>query len=285
MSVYQKRMLITPSYRKLAVNKQCALLELPRSSYYFKPRGENLLNQFIMNKIDSKFTECPFYGVERMTDYINYRYGLGVNVKRIRRLYKLMALDTLMPKPGLSKKAKDAFIFPYLLNNLTIDRPNQVWQADITYVAMQRGFMYKFAIIDVYSRKILGWGTSNTMSVAWMMEVLESAIRKYGKPEIFNSDQGSQFTSLKFVSLLKNHKIKQSMDGKGRALDNVFIERYWRSYKYEYLFLNPPKDAWELFSETEKYVKFYNKERRHEALERLTPNEVYFNYRKLPNVS
>ncbi|GAB3505403.1 hypothetical protein GCM10027442_08650 [Emticicia fontis] len=238
-----------------------------------------------MNKLDIKFTECPFYGVERMTAYINYSYGLGVNIKRIRRLYKMMALDTLMPKPGLSKKAKNAFIFPYLLNNLTINRPNQVWQADINYVAMQRGFMYKFAIIDVYSRKILGWETSNTMSVAWMLEVLESAIRKYGKPEIFNSDQGSQFTSLKFVSLLKNHKIKQSMDGKRRALDNVFIERYWRSYKYEYLFLNPPKDAWELFSETEKYVKFYNKERRHEALERLTPNEVYFNYRKLPNVS
>ncbi|WP_049781304.1 DDE-type integrase/transposase/recombinase [Leadbetterella byssophila] len=156
---------------------------------------------------------------------------------------------------------------------------------------MQSGFMraafrYKFAIIDVHSRNILGWGTSNTMSVSWMIEVLESSIREYGKPEIFNSDQGSQFTSLKFVSLLKNHKIKPYMDGEGRTLDNVLIERYWRSYKYEYLFLNPPKDAWELFSETEKYVKFYNKERRHEALERLTtPNEVYFNYRKLPNVS
>lgn len=281
MSCNRKRELISPSFVKLSIKQQCILLGLARSSYYFKPRGENPLNQRLMNIIDEKFTECPFMGVPRMTDHLNLDLGYHINQKRIRRLYKLMTLDTLQPKPNTSKRKKGEYVYPYLLRNLVIDRPNQVWQADITYVRMWRGFMYKFAIIDVFSRKILGWSLSNTMSEEWCREVVEAAIKEFGKPDIFNTDQGSQFTSLKFTGFLQKKEIQISMDGKGRALDNIFIERYWRSYKYEYVFLNPVNGSWDLYNGTKKYVEFYNNERRHDSIEKCTPNEYYFKYRKL----
>lgn len=210
MSVIEKRGLICPEYNALSVSCQCELIGLQRSSYYFKPKGESLLNQRLMKVVDQKFLECPFYGVERMTDYLR---GLGycVGVKRVRRLYQLMNLRTIYPKRNLSKAKATDYKYPYLLKGLKIEYPNQVWQADITYIPMFRGFMYMFAIIDVYSRRIVGWSISNTMSMEWCREILLDTIRTEGQPEIFNTDQGSQFTSPSFVSSLLDKGIKVSM--------------------------------------------------------------------------
>src|SRR5690606_31518067 len=203
MSLDEKRRLVCPRYRKLSVFQQCKVIELPRSSYYFKPKGESLFNQRVMKAIDRKFLDCPFYGVERMTWYLKMDLGYFVGEKRIRRLYKVMNLKAIHPKKNLSQANKADYKFPYLLRNLKVDRANQVWQADITYIPMFRGFMYMFAIIDVYSRKIMGWGISNTMSAEWCRDVMQDAIAKHGKPEIFNTDQGSQFTSSVFIEALK----------------------------------------------------------------------------------
>lgn len=227
-----------------------------------------------MKAIDRKFLECPFYGVERMTDYLR---GLGyhVGVKRVRRLYRLMNLRTIYPKPNLSKAKTTDYKYPYLLKGLKIERPNHVWQADITYIPMFRGFMYMFAIIDVYSRRIVGWSISNTMSMEWCREILLDTIRTEGRPEIFNTDQGSQFTSPSFVNSLLDSGIKVSMDGKGRALDNVFIERFWRSLKQEYVYLNPPNGGMDLYRGVKTYIEFYNGQRKHTGTG-FIPNEIYF---------
>ena len=274
MTVLQKRELISPDYPHLSVSNQCKLVGLHRSSYYFKPKGESVLNQQLMKSIDRKFLKCPFYGVERMTDHLR-SLGYSVNPKRVRRLYKIMNLRTLHPKRNLSKAKASDYKYPYLLKGLKIERPNQVWQADITYIPMFRGFMYMFAIIDVYSRRIVGWSTSNTMSMEWCREVLLDTLRTEGKPEIFNTDQGSQFTSPDFIQCLLNNDIEVSMDGKGRALDNVYIERFWRSLKYEYIYLNPPNGGVDLYKGIKAYVKFYNGERKHTATG-FIPNDLFF---------
>jgi putative transposase len=274
MSIMDKRGLVSPEYSALSVSGQCKLIGLQRSSYYFKPKGESLLNQRLMKAIDRKFLECPFYGVERMTDYLR---GLGyyIGVKRVRRLYKLMNLRTIYPKRNLSKAKATDYKYPYLLKGLKIERPNQVWQADISYIPMFRGFMYMFAIIDVYSRRIVGWSISNTMSMEWCREILSDAILAEGQPEIFNTDQGSQFTSPNFVNPLLNKGIKVSMDGKGRALDNVFIERFWRSLKQEYVYLNPPNGGMDLYRGIKAYVEFYNRQRKHTGTGYI-PNDRFF---------
>ena len=209
-----------------------------------------------------------------MTDHLR-SLGHGVNPKRVRRLYKIMNLRTLYPKRNLSKAKASDYKFPYLLKGLKIERSNQVWQADITYIPMFRGFMYMFAILDVYSRRIVGWSVSNTMSMEWCREVLLDTIRTEGKPEIFNTDQGSQFTSPDFIQCLLNNDIKVSMDGKGRALDNVYIERFWRSLKYEYIYLNPPNGGVDLYKGIKAYVKFYNGERKHTGTG-FVPNDLFF---------
>lgn len=275
MSTNQKRDLVSPCYKKMSVLKQCELIGLQRSNYYFKPKGESVLNQMLMKAIDAKFLECPFYGIERMTTYLNMDLGYRVDCKRVRRLYRLMCLQTIYPKKNLSKANLQAYKYPYLLRNIDIIRPNQVWAADITYIPMFRGFMYMFAIIDVFSRKIMGWSISNTMSVNWCKEVVETAIDKHGKPEIFNTDQGSQFTSPVFINMLKNNEIKISMDGKGRALDNIFIERFWRTIKYEYIYLNPANGGIDLLKGVRTYLEFYNNERRHESIGKVSPEEYY----------
>lgn len=274
MSTMEKRGLVSPKYSALSVSAQCKLIGLQRSSYYFKPRGESLLNQRLMKAIDRKFLECPFYGVERMTDHLR---GLGyhVGVKRVRRLYRLMNLRTIYPKRNLSKTKATDYKYPYLLKGLKIERPNQVWQADISYIPMFRGFMYMFAIIDVYSRRIVGWSISNTMSMEWCREILSETIRAEGQPEIFNTDQGSQFTSLDFINPLLDRGIKISMDGKGRALDNVFIERFWRSLKQEYVYLNPPNGGLDLYQGVKAYVEFYNRQRKHTGTGYI-PHERFF---------
>jgi putative transposase len=279
MSSEKKRQLISPEYKKLSVIKQCELLELQRSNYYFKPKGESMMNLLIMREIDEKFLECPFYGVERMTTYLRTDKGYNVDSKRIRRLYHLMGIQTIYPKRNLSKMNLADYKYPYLLRNLKIDRPNHVWEIDITYIPMYRGFMYMFAIIDVYSRKIMGWSISNAMTVEWCKSVIIETIAEHGKPEILNSDQGSQFTSPQYINLLEQNEIKISMDGKGRALDNIYIERFWRSLKYEHVYLYQPNGGIELLNGVRKYIHFYNNERRHTSLEKMTPNE-YFNQSK-----
>lgn len=275
MSLDEKRRLVCPSYKKMSVYRQCKVIELPRSSYYFKAQGESQFNLQVMRAIDRKFLDCPFYGVERMTAYLREDLGYFLGQKRVRRLYKLMNLKTIHPKKNLSKANKVDYKFPYLLRNLKIERPGQVWQADITYIPMFRGFMYMFAIIDVYSRKIMGWDVSNTMNAEWCRDVLRDTMESYGSPEIFNTDQGSQFTSEVFVKLLKESGVKISMDGKGRALDNIYIERFWGSLKREKVYLNPPNGGVDLYRQLKDYVCFYNTERRHKSIGRITPDEKF----------
>lgn len=280
MSLSEKRGLVSPKYVRLSVTAQCELLGLPRSCYYFKPRGESLENQQVMKLIDRKFLDCPFYGVERMTAWLNRDMGHRLNTKRVRRLYRVMNLRAIYPRRNLSKATAAHYKYPYLLKGLQIDRPGQVWQADITYIPMFRGFMYLFAIIDVHSRKIMGWSLSNTMTVEWCRDTLLEAIAEHGTPEIFNTDQGSQFTSPTFIQALLDNGIRISMDGKGRALDNVFIERFWRSLKQEYVYLNPPNGGMELFAGVKKYVTFYNTQRRHKSHNHLTPDEIFYQNNK-----
>ena len=281
MSTDQKRSLITPGFIEMSVKKQCKLIDLQRSNFYFKPKGESGLNLRLMELIDKKLIDCPFYGIKRMVNHLNRDLGYRIDEKRVRRLYHLMRLQTIYPKKNLSKANKAHYKYPYLLRNLVIERPNQVWGVDITYIPMFRGFMYKFAIIDLYSRKIMGWGVSNTMTVEWCRDIVSDTVREHGCPEILNSDQGSQFTSPIFINFLKQNNILISMDGKGRALDNIFIERYWRSLKYEYIYLNPANGGIDLYRGIKKYVEFYNSERRHESLGYETPNEFYKQYQKV----
>ena len=276
MSLEEKRQLVCPSHKKMSVHKQCKIIGLADSSYYFKPKGVSLFNQRLMKAIDRKFLDCPFYGVERMTVHLRKDLGYSVGQKRVRRLYKMMNLKTIYPKKNLSMANKADYKFPYLLRNLKIERANQVWQADITYIPMFRGFMYMFAIIDVYSRKIMGWSVSNTMNAEWCRDVMLETIERHGKPEIFNTDQGSQFTSEIFVSALQDAQIQLSMDGKGRALDNVYIERFWGSLKREKIYLNPPNGGVDLYQKINDYVKFYNTQRRHDSLDDETPDHVYY---------
>jgi len=238
---------------------------------------ESTENQELMKYIDRKFLECPFYGVKRMTTYLNLDLGYRVSEGRIRRLYHKMALEPLYPKPRLTKADKTAYKYPYLLRNLDINHKNQVWEADITYIPMFRGFMYLFAVIDVYSRNIMSWSVSNTMTVEWCKETVLDAIQKYGNPEIFNTDQGSQFTSEIFTKMLKDNKIQISMDGRNRALYDIYIERFWRSIKQEKIYIEIPNGGVELYREIKEYMNFYNSRRRHQSLGDKTPNEIYFN--------
>lgn len=229
-----------------------------------------------MKLIDQKYQLTPFYGVPRMLDYIN---GLGlrpVNHKRIERLYKLMDIRAIGPNPFTSKSDPKAYKYPYLLRNLKVTEINQVWVADITYIGLRHGYMYLFAIMDLYSKSIIGWDISNAMTANWCKYVLEETLNFYPTPEIFNTDQGSQFTSEIWIEYLKDNDIKISMDGKGRAIDNIFIERFWRSYKYEYLYLEIPNGGKELFEGTKEYMDFYNFERPHSSLKKITPAEKYF---------
>lgn len=276
MSAEKKRDLISPTF-KLSISKQCKALGLQKSTYYCKPRGESMLNQQIMRAIDKKYLDCPFYGTRRMTTYLNMDLGFRVDRKRVQRLYRLMGLSTIYPKKNLSKPNLSEYKYPYLLNSLGITRPNQVWAADITYIPMYSGFMYLYAIIDVFSRKIMGWGVSNTMDTEWCRSITEETIEIHGKPEIFNTDQGSQFTSPIFINELKKNNIKISMDGKGRALDNIYIERFWRTIKYEHIYLNPANGGFELRSGIKKYIEFYNNERRHDSLNKVAPNDFFYN--------
>jgi putative transposase len=222
---------------KLSIRKQCELLCITRTKYYYKPQSESLVNLQIMRFMDEQYLRTPFYGFPRMFDAVKKSFPMWIlNKKRVERLYNKMGLRSVLPGPNTSKSnPKAVHKFPYLLEKLKIERINQVWASDITYIPMPRGFMYLYAIIDLHSRFIVNWGVSNTMSAEWCVTITKEAIFKWGSPEIFNTDQGVQFTSDGFVDLLKESNIKQSMDGKGRAIDNIFIERFWRTIKYEYV--------------------------------------------------
>ena len=233
----------------LSVGKQCALLSISRSSFYYTPKGETAMNLGLMRQIDEQFLETPFYGVRQMTWHLRNDGNL-VNQKRIRRLMRLMSLMPIYQKPNTSKAAKGHKIYPYLLRAMRVDRPNQVWCADITYLPMRRGFLYLVAIMDWHTRKVLAWRISNTLEADFCVEALNEAIHRFGSPGIMNTDQGSQFTSFVWTDRLRRSTVRISMDGKGRFLDNIFVERLWRSLKYECVYLH----AWNTGSEAKAGV-------------------------------
>lgn len=267
------RSMIDPWNDSLSVRKQCDLLDIHRSGVYYAHQGENSFNLMLMRKMDEWMLEDPTLGVISMVDLFKDE-DIHVNPKRVRRLMRLMGLMAIYPKKHLSALGEAKYIHPYLLRGLPINSPNQVWSIDITYIAMRKGFMYLTAIIDVFSRKIISWGLSNSLSNECSLEVLDRGIQQYGKPEIINSDQGCQFTSKEWVSKLKEAHIKISMDGKGRAIDNIYIERFWRTLKQRYVYLNPAEDGLELFQGIEQFMVKYNN-RRHQGIGRIAPNHKY----------
>lgn len=258
----------------LSLERQCELLGLARSSYYYQPATETAYNLELMQLIDQQHLRTPFYGVRMMRDHLQ-RIGHNVNVKRIRRLFRLMGLEALVPQPNSSQRHPEHTVYPYLLRGVEIVNINQVWSTDITYVPMASGFFYLVAVIDWYSRFVLSWRLSNSLETRFCLDALEEALDSYGRPEIFNTDQGAQFTAQGFTDVLKTHQIRISMDGRGRALDNVFIERLWRSYKYEYLYLNLPENGRSLYEGTAAYFQHFNFERPHSSLEGQSPVHWY----------
>jgi putative transposase len=268
--------LIEPAHPVLSVRDQCALLGLNRSTYYYVPATESPLNLHLMRLIDEQYMRTPFYGWPRMTVYLNQQ-GYAVNHKRVQRLMQKMGIQALYPKPSLSQAAPGHKVYPYLLRGLTITRPNQVWSTDITYLPMRNGFMYLVAIIDWYSRYVLTWQLSNTLDSAFCIDALQQALQS-AQPAIFNTDQGVQFTALAFTSVLEKAAIQISMDGKGRALDNILMERFWRSLKYEDVYLKSYDTVPELFIGLTHYFTFYNHERPHQSLAYQTPAAVYSSY-------
>lgn len=266
--------MIEPEHEKITISRQCELLELSRASYYYESNRDDSYNELIMNLIDEQFTKTPFYGVPRITESL-IRMGHQVNPKRVRRLMHTMGLEAIYPKKNLSKVHPDHKKYPYLLKDVVIDHPDQVWSTDITYIRLQHGFVYLVAIMDWHSRYVLAWEISTTMDTAFCTSTLENAL-KISKPEIFNSDQGSQFTSNDFTRILEREGILISMDGRGRAYDNIFVERLWRSVKYEEVYLHQYLTVSEARKSIEKYFIFYNMERIHESLGYKTPHEIYF---------
>lgn len=258
----------------VSISRQCALLDLPRSTLYYRPATESAENLALMRLIDAQYLKTPYYGVGMMTAYLRLA-GYRVNPKRIRRLYTLLGLQGIAPGPTTSRPAPAHTIYPYLLRNVPIERANQVWSSDITYVPVVGGFFYVVAVIDWFSRFVLSWGMSNSLDAGFCCQALEEALERYGTPDVFNSDQGAQFTSRRFTGVLKQRAVAISMDGRGRALDNVFIERLWRSYKYEYVYLENPENGRQLYDGTCRYFRHFNTERPHSALAGQTPTMIY----------
>ena len=253
--------------------EQCALLGLPRSSYYYQPAQESAENLHYMQLMDAQYLQTPFYGSRRMTAWLNAQ-GYEINRKRVRRLMRRMGLEGLAPGPRTSRPHAEHTVYPYLLRGLTIERPDQVWCSDITYIPMAVGFMYLVVIMDWFSRYVLAWELSNTLEASFCAEALEAALA-WQRPEIFNSDQGVQFTSQDFTGRLQTAEIKISMDGRGRAFDNIFVERLWRNLKYEDIYLKDYQNVPELLQGLRDYFEFYNHERPHQGLDYQTPAAVY----------
>lgn len=267
--------MIDANHPQLSVRRQCELLGVSRSAYYHRPAGETPENLELMRLIDEQHLRCPFFGRRQMTDWLRLK-GHKVNAKRVRRLMSLMGLEAVFPGRKTTIVNREHRVYPYLLRGIDIAHPNHVWSADITYIPMSEGFMYLVAVIDWYSRHVLSWELSNTMDSSFCVEALLGAFECAGDtPKIFNTDQGAQFTSLAFTSKLEDRNIQISMDGKGRALDNVFIERLWRTLKYEEVYLKSYDSVAELRSSLADYFDFYCNERPHQALDGQTPASVY----------
>lgn len=277
----EKRQAIEPGHAELSVVEQCQLLALNRSSYYYTPNEEREENLHLMQLMDKQHMETPFYGYRSMWQMLRQQ-GYAVNQKRVRRLWKLTGLSAVYPKPRTSKRNRQHRIYPYLLKNMKITRPNQVWCADITFIPVQRGWLYLVAVMDWYSRKVLSWRVSNCMDSQFCVEALEDALDGYHEPEIFNTDQGSQFTSTAFTQILQNHHVQISMDGRGSYFDNIFIERLWWSVKYQYVYLNLPETGSELREGLNTFFQRYNS-RWHQSLGRMSPNESYQHFGCLTN--
>ncbi|MGB8804478.1 MAG: IS3 family transposase [Chthoniobacterales bacterium] len=274
MSVERRRQMIEPQHRELSVARQCELVSISRSGFYYQPAGETPLNLALMRLIDVQFLETPWYGSRQMTRHLR-REGYMVGRKRVRRLMARMGLEPIYQRPRTTIPHPGHRIYPYLLRDLVIDRPNQVWCADITYIPMRRGFHYLIAIMDWSTRKVLSWRVSNTMDVEFCIEALEEALARFGCPEIFNTDQGSQFTSPRFTGVLEKAGVRISMDGRGRWMDNVFIERLWRSLKYECIYLNAFETGSELRAGLTWWIGYYNARRPHSTLAGRTADDAY----------
>jgi len=272
--VTAKRQLIEPEHREISLARQCELLGLARSSWYYQPAGEDPYNLHLMKLMDRQFTETPFYGIRRMTAWLRSQ-GEQVNHKRVARLMRKMGLETIYPKPRTSIPADNIRRYPYLLSGVSIQAPNQVWSTDITYLRMSHGFLYLVVVMDWFSRYVLAWQVSNTMDVHFCLSALEAALR-WGQPQIFNSDQGSQFTSIAFTNRLEKQGIQISQDGRGRVFDNIFVERLWRSVKYEEVYLKDYSTVAIAIENLQAYFQFYNHQRLHQALNYQPPALVHF---------
>lgn len=274
LSASEKKELIAPDHPNLSVTRQCELLNLSKGAYYYKAVEIDPYTLQLMDQIDRIYTKTPFYGSRKITVNL-HKLGHSVNRKRIQRLMRLMGLEAIYPKGNLSKRRQDHKIYPYLLNDVQIDCPNRVWSTDITYIRIGAGFLYLTAVIDWYSRYVLSWNMSNCLQSEFCITAMEEALQQ-SVPEIVNTDQGVQFTSKDFINLLKQNEIKISMDSKGRALDNIFVERLWRSLKYEEVYLKNYQKVPEAKKSLKNYFNFYNNERPHQSLGYKTPGEIHY---------
>lgn len=272
-SIAEKRGLIEPGHASLSVRRQCELVGLSRSSWYYEVATESAENLRLMRRIDEEYLRHPFKGSRQMSAWLKDQ-GEPSNRKRVRRLMRLMGLEAIYPKPRTTLRNESHKVYPYLLRNVEILRPNHVWSTDITYVPLRGGYLYLVAVLDWYSRFVLSWRLSNTLDVGFCLEALEESLSQ-SQPEIFNTDQGVQFTSEAFTSRLLGRAIGISMDGKGRALDNVFVERLWRTVKYEEVYIKAYETAREAEASLAAYLRYYNEERFHSSLDNRTPREVY----------
>jgi len=267
--------MVEPDHPKLSIHRQCELLSLPRSSYYRCPALEKEKNLELMRLIDETYTKYPFFGSRQIRNYLR-RKGYKVNRKRIQRLMRRMGLASVAPAKKTSVPNRENMVYPYLLRHLNINRPNQVWCSDLTYIRLRGGFVYLTVVMDWYSRYVLAWEVSVTMDDGFCVSALERSLRRHGRPEIFNTDQGSQYTGAAFTGVLKDHEVRISMDGKGRAMDNIMVERLWRSLKYEDIYLKDYETVQELVEGLRTYFDFYNHERPHQSFEGQTPAEAYY---------
>jgi len=274
MSRDRRKALVSAGYRRLSVVRQCELVGISRSSHYYTAIGESAFTLELMRRIDRQFLETPWYGSRQMTRQLR-RGGYAVGRTRVRRLMRLLGLQAVYQKPRTSVPNTQHRVYPYLLGGLSIERPNQVWCADITYIPMRRGFLYLVAVMDWHTRAVLSWRLSNTMDSGFCVEALQDALSRYGTPEIFNTDQGSQFTSEEFTGVLSDAGVRISMDGKGRWMDNVFIERLWRSLKYECVYLREFETGLNAKREIARWLDYYNTDRPHSSLDDKTPMEAY----------
>lgn len=274
MSREERKAMIAPDHPGLSLSRQCRILSISRSSFYYTPVGASPETLALMRRIDALFLKYPFYGSRQMARQLR-REGVPVGRHRVRRLMRLMGLEAIYRAPKTSVPHPAHRVYPYLLKGLAIGRPDQVWCADITYIPVQRGFLYLVAIMDWATRHVLAWRLSNTLDARFCVEALNEALDRYGRPEIFNTDQGSQFTSFEFTGTLRDAEVAISMDGRGRCMDNIFIERLWRSLKYEAVYLHELADGFEARRVIGEWIDFYNTERPHSALAGRTPAEAY----------